>query len=173
MKRATLFTLAFSGAVLFVFDSCKKSSNNGNPSGQYMTANITGNQNFSATNFVGANSIGGQNLDLIGFKISGTDTLAMWLSIPDTLAVGQPGPVPGGTLISYGTYQTIGGYPPPGLSWFENDLDGPGSLTITAWDTTNHTITGTFWGTLYDNPNLTDSLVMSSGKFSMTYVDVP
>jgi hypothetical protein len=173
MKRTSLFALAVFGMVLISLSGCKKSSNNSNPSGQYMTVNLGGGQSFSATSFIATNSASDGSLNLYGIKINGTDTLAMSISISDSLAVGEPGPVVGGELVTYGAYNTfIGGFTNDSSLWVENDIAGPGSLTLTSWDTTTHTVAGTFWGTLYAITN-SDSLVMTGGKFNVTYINVP
>ena len=42
-------------------------------------------------------------------------------------------------------------------------------ITITAWDSTQHTITGTFSGETINSSNSSDSLSMTNGKFTTTY----
>jgi len=42
-------------------------------------------------------------------------------------------------------------------------------MTITAWDSTQHTIAGTFSGETINSSNSADSLSMTNGKFNTTY----
>jgi len=42
-------------------------------------------------------------------------------------------------------------------------------MTITAWDSTQHTIAGTFSGEMINSSNSADSLSMTNGKFNTTY----
>jgi hypothetical protein len=44
-------------------------------------------------------------------------------------------------------------------------------MTVTAWDTTQHTITGIFSGEMINSINSEDSLPMTNGKFNTTYTE--
>jgi heme/copper-type cytochrome/quinol oxidase subunit 1 len=50
-----------------------------------------------------------------------------------------------------------------------DDAFGHCVMTITAWDSTQHTIAGTFSGETINNSNSADSLSMTNGKFNTTY----
>ncbi len=76
----------------------------------------------------------------------------------------------GSVLFDYGdfgsTFYSAGGFgaAPPASN------RGHVVLTITAWDSTAHSIAGTFNGSGFDLPNVTDS-VSINGKFNTTYID--
>ncbi len=180
MKKTSYLTLAILGLVLIGMTSCKKSSNNNNnnPSGLSMSASISGNNNFSATSFYGAHSISGGVLDLVGYKIANGDTTALSLAVWDTVSVGVTDSTCLWGWAEYGAFTTAAAEG-IGLPWQENNAGGSGTLSITAWDTTTHMISGTFSGTLYqvtsgiNNYTQEDSLMMTNGKFNISYTNVP
>jgi hypothetical protein len=177
MKQTSYLALAILGLVIIGLTSCKKSSNNNNPSGQSMSASISGNNNFSATSFYGVHSISGGVLDLVGYKVANGDTTALTLAVWDSVSVGVTDTLCLWGWAEYGAFTTASAQ--SGLPWQENNVLGAGTLSISAWDTTTHNISGTFSGTLYQWVTPTngtpteDSLMMTNGKFNLTYTDVP
>ncbi len=170
VKNTFLFALALLCLILLNLASCKKSSSNSGSGGQSLTATVNG-QAFVSTGFIAANSASEQWMTIFGYKIAGGDTTAFLLYIGDTLAVGEPGPFTQGELAEYGPYEPLSAA--PGLEYTGNNLAGPGNITVTAWDTTHHTISGNFYGTLYTYM-FTDSVVVTNGKFeNISYVDEP
>lgn len=180
MKKTSYLALAILGLVLIGMTSCKKSSNNNNntPSGPSMSASITGNNNFTATAFEGAHSISSGALYLAGYKITNGDTTALLLTVWDSVSVGVTDTTCLWGWAQFGAFSTTVNGPQAPLPWQENNVGGPGTLSITAWDTTKHNISGSFSGTLYqwvaaNGTTTEDSLMMTSGKFNMTYTDIP
>jgi hypothetical protein len=179
MKKKSYLALALIGLVLIGLTSCKKSSNNSNnPSGQSMSASISGNNNFSANSFYGVHSISGGVLDLVGYKVANGDTTALSLTVWDTVSVGVTDSLCLWGWAEYGAFTTASAEG-IGLPWQENNAGGEGVFSVSAWDTTTHMISGTFSGTLYqvtsgiNDYDQEDSLKMSNGKFTMTYTNVP
>jgi hypothetical protein len=148
-------------AVAFIAFGCKKSSNSSS-TGAGMSAKVNG-QGFAASSTYGLFSVSEGELSVFGISASGIDSTGIEVDIWDTLKVGEPGPFSGGEGVAYATNQ--------GVDFYGDEVDGHGLVTLSAWDTTQHTIAGTFSGVLVDNNG--DSLTVTSGTFNTTYTEIP
>jgi len=149
-----------------VVTGCKKSSSG---SGTNCSASISGTA-FHANAVIGLHTIYSETTEITGFQINGKDSAVLQFWIPDSLAInkvylaGSTGVV--GLDVAY--------YPktstPSTYYDVSTSFGGHGSMTITARDTTGHTIAGTFSGVLYNAPS--DSVVVSNAQFSVKYLQM-
>jgi hypothetical protein len=146
--------LVISSAFLLAVTGCKKSNNNGSGSGT-MSASIGGTawaNNYPLVSFYA--SSGGIGLfDIVGLQFKGGDSTSLDLEFSSPITLNLPVNSDTKTQLNYGVL--------PGL--------GSAVLTITAYDSTGHTIAGTFSGVLYNLSTFTDSLVVTNGKFNSTF----
>lgn len=165
MKKMYALALGVSGLFLLsVNTGCKKSSNNEAPgSAGTVTASVAG-QSFNAQYVSGLYSVSAATIELGGMQFSNGDTTSIALSIPDTLHVNVPYSVAGGPVVGWANMKT-------GAAFEANPLGGTGTVTLTAWDTTRHTIAGKFSGVLLSMANGTDTLAVANGAFSVKYTE--
>ena len=156
------FTIGLA-AVLFVAFGCKKSSNNSSTPPGGMDASVNG-QAFQASTTTGIFSASAGYIALFGIQTKGVDSSGIEVDILDTIKVGEPGLLANGFIINYGSNT--------GPTYSGGDITGHGVVTLSAWDTVNHTIAGTFSGVLYDN-GLIDSVVVTNGTFNTSYTLTP
>lgn len=159
-----LLGLAIFGTLLLAVSAgCKKSSGNSSSS-KGVSASVAG-AGFQSQADMGQYSISKQLIQLLGYKVTAGDTLAMLIAIKDTIKVNQHATFNSGTGIEYfdtnGTFDYLG-YPGVGY----------GNVMITAWDTTKHTMAGTFSGVL-EGYYSADTVVIANGHFNTTYQVVP
>lgn len=134
--------------------------------GTYFDASINGTA-WVATTISGfdAQSIG-NTFGLTGITGSGANSTTFLLSIPGSVHTGSVLSFDGiGTSLSYINVAT-------GVSYSINVLGTPtGAVTISSLNATNKTISGTFSQTvLYNSVNSNDSITVTNGKFSMSYI---
>jgi hypothetical protein len=163
LKFSSLLTLsALSAAVLLMTASCKKSNSSNNANGS-VTATINGTAWANSFTTVGVyNTLGGE-FEIAGgqYKNGDSTAFAVAFGLPITL----------NTPVSSDTAQVDIGYI-NATNFAEYDggaTAGHSILTVTAWDSTHKTITGTFSGVLYNITGGSDSLVVINGKFSSSY----
>jgi hypothetical protein len=160
-KRALALALVFSG-ILLAATSCKKSNNNNSANGS-MTATVNGTAWSNNLGTVGLYTIIGGQFGIAGGQLKSGDTTAFELSFVSPIALNQT--ISSDTsqiLIVYSdnkTQQAYDGYFGIGYSL----------LTITSYDSTGHTVGGTFSGVLYNSTNSNDSVVVTNGKFNTSF----
>jgi hypothetical protein len=156
--------LVISSAFLLAVTGCKKSNNNGSGSGT-MSASIGGTawaNNYPLVSFYA--SSGGIGLfDIVGLQFKGGDSTSLDLEFSSPITLNLP--------VNSDTSAFLAAYTDTKTQLNYGVLPGLGSavLTITAYDSTGHTIAGTFSGVLYNLSTFTDSLVVTNGKFNSTF----
>ena len=163
-------TLLLVGAALFIPAGCKKSGNGGINPAFSMSATLTG---AGAGSFQIVSEFGSESQSLGTFAIEGihpetSDSMILQVSFPDSIAVNTPSPI--STANSEGIYFGDTEGKSPAYIAYQNV--GHGTITITSWDHSKLNIAGTFSGVLYDQ-SLTDSVVVTNGVFSGTYLIGP
>ena len=157
LKATSLLSLStIAIATLFFASSCKKSNNNP-PSG--LSASINGSA-FSPAQVVAFDFMGG--LQVTGYKISGTDSSAVYIQFDDTTSLNK-------TLDISGTGN-------PEVIWTDKTKDydswnywSHGTLTVTSLDKTNKKVAGTFSGVFYSYTG-DDSVKVTGGQFNCAYI---
>ena len=165
MKRQVIPAVAiaalFGIALLSTTSGCKKSSSSG--AGGQFSATYSG-QTFTPNFVIGAYSRSEGIIALIGYKVAAGDTTSLEVDIPDSVQVNEPSPFAGGSGMYYLDSKT-------GTFYNGDEVDGSGLVTLSSWDTTTHTLSGTFSGNLYGQNS--DSLVVTNGHFNTTYTPGP
>lgn len=156
--------VVITSAFLLASSGCKKSSNNGGGSGS-MSATIGGTAWANSYPLIGlyATSSGIGLFDIIGLQFKSGDSTTLDLEFVSPITLNQPVNSDTSAFIAaYTDSKTQAGYGVlPGL--------GSAVLTITSYDSTVHTIGGTFNGVLYNLSTFTDSIVVTNGKFNSSY----
>jgi|SRR5579871_2596743 len=156
MKRLTVFLLS-SLAII----ACHKSSNSNSGSQGTLSATVGGTA-FTANATYGIYYQTLNSFLAIGIIPSKDSTF---------LQVQLPWPLPIDTAFS--TDSTLSGlsyYTSSGSKSYDAyTANGHALFTITLFDTINHKISGTFSGTLINDFTVTDSLVITNGKFTTAY----
>jgi hypothetical protein len=156
MKKFTVPALAFA-LVIVISAGCKKSNENGtNTAGIGATIGGTAWQSQAATGLYYDSFI-----RLIGAYVKNGDSTAIEIDISDTTHLNQPDPFAASSV--YYSTQT---------KYYSGDefTTGHGTITVTAWDKTAHTIAGTFSGVFHDYSNIDDSITVANGHFNSTYL---
>jgi hypothetical protein len=156
--------VVISSAFLLAVTSCKKSSNNSGGSGT-MTATIGGTAWANSYPVVGVYaSSGGTGLfELVGLQFKGGDSTAFALDFASPFTLNRAFSTDTAALIVAYT-DSKSGNQYTALTGF-----GTGILTVSSYDSTGHTIAGTFSGVLYNASTGTDSVVVTNGKFNSTF----
>lgn len=141
---------------------CKKSSNG---SSAAVSASF-GSSSFSSQQSQAFYSKSQGLIGIVGYTISGGDTTALELDLSSTITVGTPVSFASGTSVYY--YDTKGS-----ISFTGDPTEGHGTVTLTSWDSTNLKLTGTFTGVLQSDLSPTDSVVVSGGQFTVSYLAEP
>jgi hypothetical protein len=149
---------------------CKKSGNGGINPAFSMSATLTG---AGAASFQIVSEFGSESQSLGTFAIEGihpetSDSMILQVSFPDTIVVNTPTPISttNGEGIYFGDTEGLS------AAYIAFQNVGHGTITITSWDHLKLNIAGTFSGVLYDQ-SLTDSIVVTNGAFSGTYLIGP
>ena len=156
----SLSTIAI--ATLFFASSCKKDNNNGSSGG--FSASINGTV-FTPAQTAGLYYQAYGALEVVGYKIAGTDSSAIYVQFDDTISLNKP------VNISAFT-----GNANSEVVWTDKSTDydsfndgSHGTMTVTSFDKTNKKVSGTFSGVLYASSG-TDSVKVTNGNFTSTYV---
>jgi hypothetical protein len=132
---------------------------------------------FTTSRVVGIDSMG--TLDITAFVNNGKDSGVVDLNFPDSIKIQSYNEDTSNYMFAYNGTNTKAGYNGPTYSVIydaNNDMNwNIPVITITTWNRSASTISGTFSGTTflfngfgYSNP--TDSAVVRGGKFTCTYV---
>ncbi|HLX66905.1 MAG TPA: hypothetical protein VKR41_07905 [Puia sp.] len=162
-NRAIAFFL-ISSAFLLAAAGCKKSSNNNGGSGT-MSATVNGTAWANNYPVVGVYATSGSSgtFELIGLQFKSGDSTSLALDFVSPIVLNQP--------ISTNTSSLIAAYTDSKSGAGYGALLGLGNatVTITSYDSTGHSIGGTFNGVLYNEATLTDSITVTNGKFSSSF----
>lgn len=146
-------TIAFS---LVVATSCKK-SNSG--SSAAVTATVGGTA-FTPATSAAAYATVSKYFDIAGYTAKGTDTTLLDVSFSAPVTVNKVLGPADGVFVQYTS---------SGKSYISGQAWGA-ALTVTSLDTVNHKIAGNFTATVYNLSNGSDSLMLTNGKFSSSYI---
>jgi hypothetical protein len=156
--------LVISSTFLLAVTGCKKSSNNGGGSGT-MSATVNGTAWTNSIPVVGvyATSGGTGGFEIVGLQFKSGDSTSLDLDFAAPFTLNQAITTNSGSLIvAYTDSKSGAGY--GALITLGN-----ASVTITSYDSTAHTIAGSFSGVLYNEATLTDSIAVTNGKFSSSF----
>ena len=153
-----LITLTL-GAVLL--PACQKANNT-----SYSLTATFGSTNFQATSYSNTYSESSSTFTINADMTTTADSSSLLLTFksPSQLNVPFNSDTALTTTVIYSTGDGANNYI-AGL----DAATGHCIMTITAWDSTQHTIAGTFSGETINSNNSADSLGMTNGKFSLTY----
>jgi hypothetical protein len=161
-RAIALFVI--SSAFLLAATSCKKSNSNSSGNNS-MSATVSGTAWANNIAVVGvSSSSGGIGLfEIIGFQFKGGDSTSFALDFASPFTLNQP--------FSSDTADVIIAYTDSKSGIDYGALLGFGSavITVTSYDSTSHTIGGTFNGVLYNTGNFSDSVTVTNGKFNSSY----
>ena len=162
LKATSLLSLStIAIATLFFASSCKKDNNNGAPAAG-VAASISGTA-FTSAQAAGLYYANYGFVQVVGYKIAGTDSSALYIQFNDTTSLNKPADI---------GYYSINGevvWTDKGNiydSWNDNSH---GTMTVTSFDKTNKKLTGTFSGVFYASSG-TDSVKVTGGTFNSTYI---
>lgn len=159
LTRFFSLTLVASAFVILLSTSCKKSNSGG---GDSVTATI------GTTNFAGAHTQGGYSAavgiwGIVSYSSQGKDTSGFLLTVPPQAKAGK-------TLSSDSTFLQVVYVNFSGNTYDANTTTGHATMTINTLDTVGHKIAGTFTATAYNEANANDSVLITNGKFSSSYI---
>jgi hypothetical protein len=165
----TIFSLA--AAILLMTASCKK-SNSSSSSGTISVSVHDSSFQSQAQYSAGLYSTSENAYSLTGVVTTKTDTDAFQILIQGPVQLNVP--VNTDTVGSYIAYFDQNA----SFDWQAGGAGGGNAIyTVTNLDTTTHVISGTFSGSLYDMLNTSgitvDSVVMTGGKFNLSYTVTP
>ena len=145
-----------------ILPACKKS----NGSSSSVTATI-GNTSFQSTSLTGTYYTHSGGFTLIGYQVAKGDTTFVGMTFWSPFQFNVPFSTDT-TLVSL-VYSIDNG-----AAYYEayspNNL-GHAIITVTSWDSTQRRIAGTFSGSVASIRASDDTLAVTNGKFSATYVE--
>lgn len=149
-------------AVVLAAGSCKKSNNNNSSNGS-MTATINGAAWSANYPVVGSFTVAAGTFAIPGVQIKSGDTSAFLMTFNSPVTVDK-------AFNSDTTNAQDIQFQKGGSLYDGGALAGYSALTITAYDSIRYTIAGTFSGVLYNVNTGKDSLVVTGGAFTGTFV---
>lgn len=162
-RATTLAVISF--VFLLAATSCKKSSSSGGGSGS-ITATVGGTAWSTNYTTVGVYASGGGLglFEIVGLQFKSGDSTSFTLEFAAPITLNQAINADTSALIIAYTDSKSG-------ASYTGMTGGIGTaiLTVTSYDSTAHTIGGTFSGSLYNIANFTDSVVVTGGKFNSSY----
>jgi hypothetical protein len=140
--------------------ACQKANNT-----SYGITATFGSTNFQATSYSNTYSESGSTFTINADMTTTADTSSLLLRFqsPSQLNIPFNSDTALTTTVIYSINQSVN---------YIAGLDaayGHCIITITAWDSTQHTIAGTFSGETINSNSSADSLSMTNGKFNLTY----
>lgn len=158
-----LSLLVCAAACSTFFTSCSKNNSGSvNDAGSF-SATVSGTAYQSVV--AGGEQVSSANLFfLAGEAVISGDTVELSITMQDSIALNTAIPFDGYlTTLTYENLKT-------GLVYIsESASSTPGSVTITSYSSAGQQIGGTFSGTIYNQSNVADSLVVTNGKFNINY----
>jgi hypothetical protein len=161
--RSIALSLLACAAACSAFTSCSKNNSSSGSNGGTFTATVSG-TSFQSV-IAGGEQVSSANLFfLAGEAVISGDTIELSITMQDSIALNTAIPFDGFiTTLAYENLKTGTVY----IS--ESSSSTPGSVTITAYSSAAQQIGGTFSGTIYNQSNTGDSLVVTNGKFNVNY----
>jgi hypothetical protein len=164
-QSKTIFALfVVSSAFLLTATSCKKSNSSSSNSNGQFSASISGTAWASNFPTSGIYSTSGQEFEIGGGQYKGGDstiiTLVFFSPITLNMAISSDTAL---VDVGYVNANTVTEYD-GGI------IAGHSILTITSYDSVNHKVGGTFTGVLYNISGGSDSVVVTGGSFSSSYI---
>jgi hypothetical protein len=152
---------------------CKKSSNHNSPSGAAVSATVNG-AAWSATlqswaTYYTANA----QFQIWGSELAGAYTLKFGLLIITPIMLNKP-IGPDTPINNFGYFNDVVYVDEKTINSYKSydgqpDFGGHSTLTVTAYDSAGHTISGTFSGVLYNQANSNDSVLVTNGRFNTSF----
>jgi hypothetical protein len=145
-----------------IISGCKKTVTTTQTSQGTLSA-VVGGSNYTASIVIGAYSSTYDVFAIAGYLPNGNDTSILQVNLPLSVPVNFP-------------FNTDTAF--AGIVYTQNngavEFDAEGGLghaviDILSWDSTNHKISGTFSGTLYQDTNPNDSVIITNGIFNTSY----
>ena len=157
--KSVLYLFACSLACVVIV-SCSK-SNSGSSTATF-SATVNG-KTFNPAVVGGEDVTSGGFFYIAGNQFATTDTVILSLILADTPVLNTPLPFDGvNTIMAYQDFKT-------GVVYSNEGIPGPGAITVTYHNTQGAQLTGTFYGTLYNQTSASDSIVITNGKFNVLY----
>ena len=161
IKRLPLLIVsALSFSLLLLTAGCSKSTTPPLPTNGTLTA-TTGSTNFSGAQVESVYSQYLASVAVLGYTIQSTDTTGIQLQFAYMPPVGL--------TFSSDTTETGLTYFTGGKRYDAYTAVGRVIMSLSVADTVGHKLTGSFSGTIYNDANANDSMVVTNGKFSCTY----
>jgi hypothetical protein len=150
---------------ILLLAACSKTNNSPAPNGSFSA--MVGGTAFTANQVAAADlpsALGPRELIVVGYYVQARDTTGLQVEMPYLPPVNRPFSTDTTTLAAI-TYVASGkrydAYFGLGAS--------RAVFTLTSVDSVNHNVAGVFSGTVYNDADLNDSLVITNGKFSSSY----
>ena len=164
--------IAVSMGLLFilVFSYCSKSKSAPTVISQYegSISAQAGSASFQSTQLINATDIGGV-MYLAGKQLTAGDSAAIQLTFPDSLLANSTYQDTAGKLFVFTYFDTQ-----QGLNCRSGYGKPAGTLVITSYSRSAHTISGNFTGHVYPGGNgALPAVSITNGAFSATYVPYP
>lgn len=155
----SLITLTL--ALSALLPACQKA----NSTPQSLTATF-GSTAFQATTYYNTYSESGGTFTINADMTTTADSSSLLLTFPSPSQLNVPfnSDTALKTTVIYSTDDGANNY----IAGLDGAI-GHCIMTITAWDSTQHTIAGTFSGETINSNNSADSLAITNGKFNLTY----
>lgn len=158
-----LALVVISSATLFAVTSCSKSNSGGSSAG--ISASVAGAAWASNFPVQGIYSTAGGAFLIAGVQVKSGDSTGFAVGFGSPVTLNQAQTSDGViTDVAYIVEKTQAQYDGSPLS------GGHSTVTVTSYDSTGHKVAGTFSGVLYNESNPSDSVVITGGKFSSTFV---
>jgi hypothetical protein len=156
--------IVISSASLLAVTSCSK-SNSSNNSSAGITATVGGSAWASNFPVQGVYSTAASAFLIQGVEVKSGDSTGFEVGFGMPITLNQ-------ALTSDGVITDVAYVVEKSLTLYDGSpiSGGHSTVTVTAYDSTGHKVSGTFSGVLYNDLNPTDSVVIANGKFSSTYV---
>jgi hypothetical protein len=165
-SNRALALVVISSAFLLAAAGCKKSSSSNSGGSGSMSATVAGtawNNSFATVGVYTSIPGSGGSFEVVGIQIKSADSTAFELLFSSPFALNQPvGTDSSSLVVAYTDSKSLSSY--TALAGLGNAV-----LTVTSYDSTGHTIAGTFSGSLYNTGNYSDSIVVTNGKFNSAF----
>jgi hypothetical protein len=161
-----MVVIVISSASLLAVTSCSKSNNN-NSSGAGITATVGGSAWTNSFPVQGVYSTVGSAFLVAGVQIKSGDSTGFEVGFGSPVTLNK-------ALTSDGIIVDVAYIVEKSQTFYDGSPVGGGNghsiVTVTSYDSTGHKVSGTFSGVLYNQLNPNDSVVVTSGNFSSTYL---
>jgi hypothetical protein len=170
VKSISLLAIGMLAATTCLMTGGCKKSNSSSPTSQLQFTATVGDSAFKATSTVSSLYYPGENRFILGGVYSPQPGDTTWIGVIflNTFKLNVP-------INSDTSFVDIDYY--NALTFTEWDAAqggiGNATVTVTAWDSSTHTISGIFSGMMFNDNNLSDSIAVTNGQFNVDYTEVP